>query len=139
MRSRLLLIVLLGFLVGALGGAALLLLVRGAPHPEVKTSGKALIGGPFALTDQTGKTVTDKDFRGRYMLVWSVSAKGPPISALPEVLTSGWGAPRTRRSRAAPPSAPTRNPQEDDEGGSSASHLFAQRSSVPLTRALAVR
>ena len=70
MRSRLLLIVLLGFLVGALGGAALLLLVRGASDPEVKTSGKALIGGPFALTDQTGKTVTDKDFRGRYMLVF---------------------------------------------------------------------
>ncbi len=70
MRSRLLLIVLLGFLLGALGGAALLLLTRGAPHPKVETSGKALIGGPFALIDQTGKTVTDKDFRGRYMLVF---------------------------------------------------------------------
>ena len=70
MRSRLLLIVLLGFLLGALGGAALLILVRGAPHPKVETSGKALIGGPFALIDQTGKPVTDKDFRGRYMLVF---------------------------------------------------------------------
>ena len=42
---------------------------RGAP-PPVETTGKALIGGPFALIDQTGKPVTDKDFRGRYMLVF---------------------------------------------------------------------
>ena len=70
MRGRLLIVVLLGFLAGALGGAALLLLTRGAPAPQVETSGKALIGGPFALVDQTGKTVTDKDFSGRYMLVF---------------------------------------------------------------------
>jgi protein SCO1/2 len=69
MRGRLLIIILLGFLAGALGGAALLL-TRGAPAPQVETSGKALIGGPFSLVDQTGKTVTDKDFRGRYMLVF---------------------------------------------------------------------
>jgi len=70
MRGRLLIVILLGFLAGALGGAALLLLTRGAPAPQVETSGKALIGGPFTLIDQTGKTVTDKDFRGRYMLVF---------------------------------------------------------------------
>ena len=28
------------------------------------------IGGPFALVDHTGKSVTDADFRGRYMLVF---------------------------------------------------------------------
>lgn len=33
-------------------------------------SGKALIGGPFTLTDHRGKTRTEKDFRGRYMLVF---------------------------------------------------------------------
>jgi protein SCO1 len=70
MRGRLLVVILLGFLAGALGGAALLLLTRGASAPQVETSGKALIGGPFTLVDQTGKTVTDKDFRGRYMLVF---------------------------------------------------------------------
>jgi cytochrome oxidase Cu insertion factor (SCO1/SenC/PrrC family) len=32
-------------------------------------SGTALIGGPFSLVDHTGKRVTDKDFKGRYMLV----------------------------------------------------------------------
>ena len=70
MRGRLLIVVLLGFLTGALGGAALLLITRGTPVPQVATSGKALIGGPFTLVDQSGKTVTDKDFRGRYMLVF---------------------------------------------------------------------
>jgi protein SCO1/2 len=28
------------------------------------------IGGPFTLQDGSGKTVTDKDFRGKYMLVY---------------------------------------------------------------------
>jgi len=28
------------------------------------------IGGPFTLEDGTGKTVTDRDFRGKYMLVY---------------------------------------------------------------------
>ena len=28
------------------------------------------IGGPFTLTDQHGNTVTDADFRGRYMLIF---------------------------------------------------------------------
>lgn len=32
--------------------------------------GKASIGGPFQLTDHTGKTVTDKDYRGKYMLIY---------------------------------------------------------------------
>jgi protein SCO1/2 len=70
MGGRLLTIIVAGFLIGALGGAALLVLTRGASGPSVETSGKALIGGPFSLVDQTGKTVTDQDFRGRYMLVF---------------------------------------------------------------------
>jgi cytochrome oxidase Cu insertion factor (SCO1/SenC/PrrC family) len=32
--------------------------------------GEVPIGGPFALTDQTGKRVTEQDFRGRHMLVY---------------------------------------------------------------------
>ncbi len=70
MRRRLLTIVILGFMAGAIGGAAALILLHGAMRPQVKTSGKALIGGPFTLVDQTGRTVTDKDFRGRFMLVF---------------------------------------------------------------------
>jgi protein SCO1/2 len=69
MSARLLTIIVAGFLIGALGGAAALVLTRG-PATNVVTSGTALIGGPFKLVDQTGKTVTDQDFRGRYMLVF---------------------------------------------------------------------
>jgi protein SCO1/2 len=33
-------------------------------------TGQADIGGPFQLIDQTGKTVRDSDFHGRYMLIY---------------------------------------------------------------------
>ena len=36
----------------------------------VVTSGKALVGGPFELVDQHGRTRTDRDFRDRFMLVY---------------------------------------------------------------------
>ena len=38
-------------------------------HRETST-GTALVGGPFTLIDQTGRKVTDKDFLGKYMLVF---------------------------------------------------------------------
>jgi protein SCO1/2 len=44
----------------------------GAPDPvsrEVQ-SNRALIGGPFALTDQNGQRRTSDSFRGRYMLIY---------------------------------------------------------------------
>jgi len=34
------------------------------------TSGTPDVGGPFALTDQTGAQRSDADFRGRYMLIY---------------------------------------------------------------------
>ncbi|HEY4076907.1 MAG TPA: SCO family protein [Rhizomicrobium sp.] len=37
---------------------------------QVVSAGKADVGGPFRLTDQTGKTLSDTDFRGRYMLIY---------------------------------------------------------------------
>ncbi len=69
MRRPLLLVILGGFVVGALLGAVMLLNTD-AQRTRVVTSGKALIGGPFELAGKDGKTVTDKDFRGRYMLVF---------------------------------------------------------------------
>ncbi|MFQ5618571.1 MAG: SCO family protein [Rhodospirillales bacterium] len=50
-------------------------LLTPAPAPGSSAeNGKAAqapsIGGPFSLVDQTGKPVTDKDFRGRFMLVF---------------------------------------------------------------------
>lgn len=55
-----------------LGGCLALLLdpgTRRALLPNQLSVGKALVGGPFTLTDHTGKRVTDQDYKGRYMLV----------------------------------------------------------------------
>jgi len=37
---------------------------------EASVTGTALVGGPFALTDQNGRPVSDADFRGKLMLVY---------------------------------------------------------------------
>ena len=37
---------------------------------EPAAQGEVLIGGPFKLTDQNGREVTDEEFRGRLMLVY---------------------------------------------------------------------
>jgi len=49
-----------------IGGAALLFRPGGGPI----SMGEALIGGPFSLTDHNGRRVTEKDFLGKYMLVF---------------------------------------------------------------------
>jgi len=52
------------------------------PVPKAGTDGAPLavgIGGPFALVDQAGKPVTDRDFRGRYLLVFFGYANCPGI------------------------------------------------------------
>jgi len=43
---------------------------RTSPGGAVLITAAADIGGPFTLTDHTGKTVSDKDFRGRNMLIY---------------------------------------------------------------------
>lgn len=35
-----------------------------------KPAGTPTIGGPFSLVDQDGKAVTDRDFRGQYLLIY---------------------------------------------------------------------
>lgn len=37
---------------------------------DAGAQGEVLIGGPFRLVDESGKTVTDEDFRGKFMLVY---------------------------------------------------------------------
>jgi protein SCO1 len=70
MRGRFLTVIVAGFLIGALAGAASLIVTRAPTGPEVATTGTALIGGPFTLVGRDGKTVTDRAFRGKYMLVF---------------------------------------------------------------------
>lgn len=72
MRARLPLLIIGGFVLGTCLG---LLLIPGAtdrllPKGGIPSIGQATVGGPFSLTDHTGKRVTDQDFRGRYMLVF---------------------------------------------------------------------
>jgi protein SCO1 len=61
---------------GLLAGALAAFLIFSSPTqmmtaPEAPAvTGKALVGGPFSLTDTTGKHVTDKDFLGHPMLVF---------------------------------------------------------------------
>jgi len=53
--------------VGAMiGGKAFFLDDRS----NIRKTGTANIGGPFQLTDHTGKAVTDQDYAGKYMLVY---------------------------------------------------------------------
>lgn len=67
------LLALAGVVVGAAAALAVFPQARERLLPgagsNVKVIGQALIGGPFELTDHTGKRVTDRDFRGRTMVV----------------------------------------------------------------------
>jgi protein SCO1/2 len=65
MSVRLLLVILVAF---ALGGI-LALTSRQGFAPTGTQSGRALIGGPFTLTNHKGERVTEASFRGKYMLV----------------------------------------------------------------------
>jgi cytochrome oxidase Cu insertion factor (SCO1/SenC/PrrC family) len=67
MPTRNKLVFALTMLLVALATAlAAVLLTRGG---SIGT-GTALVGGPFTLTDQDGKRVTDQTFRGKYMLIF---------------------------------------------------------------------
>ncbi len=50
-------------------GFAAVYSIRFAPE-GTRSEGKALIGGPFSLVATDGKRVTDRDFRGKLMLVF---------------------------------------------------------------------
>jgi len=81
MSARPVIAVVAGIAIGAVVALAIFPEARQAllPSPGPVTSGKALVGGPFALTDDTGTRVTDKDYRGRYMLVFFGFTSCPDI------------------------------------------------------------
>ena len=54
----------------ALRAAEAVGLIAPAPGGTQAQAAPLQVGGPFTLTDQTGKTVTDADFRGKWMLIY---------------------------------------------------------------------
>lgn len=68
MNTRLIVVVLAALLGGGL--LAMALLPAAPPATNSATTGKASVGGPFELTSQNDRRVSDKDFRGKLMLVY---------------------------------------------------------------------
>ena len=64
-----LLMVLAAFLTGLVLCFGVVLIVTGGGPAPIATA-RAAIGGPFRLTDQNGKAVTDADFKGHPSLVF---------------------------------------------------------------------
>src|SRR6185437_1787569 len=70
-RARILLIAgLAALLIG--GGAAAVVIMAPPPSPPAaqSTASGAAIGGPFTLVAADGKPVTDRAYRGKWMLVY---------------------------------------------------------------------
>jgi protein SCO1/2 len=63
---------MIGVIAGsfAIGAIAAFLQLHGCDAVRSQVPGRALVGGPFSLTSHTGKRVTDKDFAGKYMLIY---------------------------------------------------------------------
>ena len=70
-RLRLALYVAAGLALGAFAAVVLLPNVSERLFPPLKINsvGRALVGGPFTLTDHSGQRVSDTDFRGKFLLV----------------------------------------------------------------------
>jgi len=69
MRSRLVILAAIAFAIGGLAAFLASPTMRERLFPQTISVGQALVGGPFSLVDQTGKRVTEADFRGKYMLI----------------------------------------------------------------------
>ena len=66
-RLHVLVIALIFVILGLVG---LLAIWPGGTNVGAVTGGKALIGGPFSLINQHGERMTEKDFSGRFMLIY---------------------------------------------------------------------
>ncbi len=78
--KRRLLTLMLAALLGCGVAIISVLILQGMQleKPQIMT-GKALIGGPFTLTDHTGRRVSEKDFAGRFTLVFFGYTNCPDI------------------------------------------------------------
>lgn len=70
MTPRLIILIVATFLAGGALAYSLYAFRSAPPGEQQIVSGKALIGGPFTLTDHNGRRVTEKDFAGKYTLVY---------------------------------------------------------------------
>jgi protein SCO1/2 len=69
-KLRIALFVLTGLVLGGALAISVLPGVRERLLPaKMQSAGRALVGGPFTLTDHTGKRVTEQDYRGRTLIV----------------------------------------------------------------------
>lgn len=69
MRSKLLIAALVLLAVVSAALARVIVQRLDGNQQSVVSTGTALVGGPFTLTDAGGQRVSDGDFRGRWMLV----------------------------------------------------------------------
>lgn len=69
-RGALLGLAVVALLAGGLLAARHYWGTDGGSAPVGRDNATASIGGPFTLIDQHGRTVTDRDFRGRWLLVY---------------------------------------------------------------------
>lgn len=81
MTFRVIAMIIAGLVLGAAAAIIVLPEARQALFAPLgpQTSGRALVGGPFTLTDENGKRVTEKDFRGRYTMVFFGFTSCPDI------------------------------------------------------------
>jgi len=71
-RERNVFVLLCIFLIGVAGGAWLL-------SDRIYQLSTATVGGPFQLTASDGRTVSDKDFHGKYLLIFFGFTSCPDI------------------------------------------------------------
>jgi len=113
-RVAILSLVLAGTLTLAVGAWNLAVWLRPAPEtlapPSVAT---VTIGGPFALTDQEGRAVTDADFRGRLMLVFFGFTYCPDVCPTALTLVSDALDQLGKRAREVAPIFITIDPERD--------------------------
>lgn len=78
--KRFLVLSVLGLILGAgVAGLSILLEQKGTETKEYVPMVAPNIGGPFTLVNQDGKTVTEKDFENKYLMIYFGFASCPAI------------------------------------------------------------